>query len=318
MKKRDRKRICSSNLVEELQALARIAYRKRTAGGHALDLELAIPFLQKKGLDDHIKGYAKRSRKGHRSRRAELNSEQTIYRTNDIVIRDMEITMSDALTGGNLSQWEHLWFVSWHFENCTFRSPSPNMAHFNFPWRGNFRFYRNEFDFGEGWGMRAWTFVFEAGSTVTLQGNDFHYSSVQVQCKYAGDDAGIEKLSWNGREALLVKDDDYFLAMIRKNYRLPDSVRIETEHSSYYRGLGLYDVAFVGNRGIDRLDFVAGLSIIHLEGGTELSRWILASFIRRGMRRDITAGSILALERRLIRSSVSRSATGVFSSRCEA
>jgi hypothetical protein len=152
-----------------------------------------------------------------------------------------------------------------------------NMAYFSFPWSGRFRFFRNVFDFGDKWGTRSWLFAFGLGSTVRFQDNNFCNSSLQVQCIFDADGSVIETLSWNKREALLVKDDTYYMAMIRKNYGLPDSVRLEVDFLHSYN-IGLHDVTFFGNKGIDSLELYCRARNYTFNGGNQIGSLYFGEF----------------------------------------
>ena len=142
----------------------------------------------------------------------------------------------------------------WHFEECRFEPRSPNMARIYFPWMGDFRFYKNEFDFGDSGGMRSWLFRFASNSRVLFQKNNFRNSNIQVTYVVSDKDSSIDKLSWEGREAHFVKDNAYCEAMIRKHHGFSEAVRLNIPNTDS-RHIGLSSIFLLGNKGVDGLRF---------------------------------------------------------------
>ncbi len=235
-----RKKNSYAELTRILEVIHKKSYKK-TTNGWSLDLDLARPFLKDQGFDNHILLVEKRP--------FPLNSKRNIYALNNLIFKNLDIELECHL------DWDQdfIWvsdqpYIKWHFEHCRFKPSSPNMRNIRFRWHGEFRFYNNKFDFGDSKGMRSWLFGFESGSEVLFQRNNFKDSSIQVPGT-AEAFLGGHKLSWEGREAYIVRDDSYYEAMIRKNHGLPETVRLEILDS------GLHRISFVGNKGIDRLFF---------------------------------------------------------------
>ena len=138
------------------------------------DFDLCSPLLEKHNLLDSV------SFSTRRSRQLPLNSERHIYDLYNVIIRNLDIALDDRSGFQRYSDWGPISDAKWHFENCRFKPQSPNMWSFNLPWTGSFRFWRNEFDFGDASGMRSWIFVFQNGSRVLFQRNNFVDSNIQV------------------------------------------------------------------------------------------------------------------------------------------
>ena len=87
-----------------------------------------------------------------------------------------------------------------------------------------------------------------------FQKNDFKNSNIQITYTLSRNDSSIEKLSWGGREAHIVRDHSFYEAMIRKSYGLSETVRVEIPdaHSGH---IGLRSITFIGNKGIEDLRF---------------------------------------------------------------
>ena len=83
---------------------------------------------------------------------------------------------------------------------------------------------------------------------------DFKNSNIQITYTLSRNDSSIEKLSWGGREAHIVRDHSFYEAMIRKSYGLSETVRVEIPdaHSGH---IGLRSITFIGNKGIEDLRF---------------------------------------------------------------
>ena len=244
------KSLSSSDLMQIFQEVNKKSSVERTPTSSKYDFTLAIPFLKEKELDRHI-WFRKLERN------FPLNSERVIYHSiANIIIRKLSIKLDGHLDWNKQSDWEPISSADWHFEECRFEPQSPNIEVIHFPWRGRFRFYRNEFSFGDKEGMRAWSFVFEVGSKVLFQKNDFKNSMMQIVSHFLEKDSensGVQELSWGGRTAYIARDDSYDEAMIRKKYELPESVRLSIPHASS-RHLGLANLSFLGNKGIERLE----------------------------------------------------------------
>ena len=138
------------------------------------DFDLCSPLLKKHNLQDNV------SFSTRRSRQLPLNSERHIYDLYNVITCDLNIELDDRMGFQKHSDWGPISDAKWHFESCHFEPQSPNMWSFNFPWVGSFRFWQNEFDFGNASGMRSWIFVFQNGSRILFQRNDFVDSHIQV------------------------------------------------------------------------------------------------------------------------------------------
>lgn len=250
MSKKTRKDISCSDLIQILQDVGQKSYIEKPDTSPSYDFDLAIPFLREHGLDTHL-FFPRPPYKNI----ALLNSEKNVYDLNNIVFKNLNIKLDEKFVSREHIGHETTSFAKWHkwhFEECRFEPRSPNMATICFPWMEGFRFYKNEFDFGESGGMRAWLFVFESSSRVLFQKNDFKDSNLQITYLLSKDDAQLQKVSWGGREAHIVRDDSYYEAMIRKSYGLPETVRlnIPDAHSGH---IGLRSISLIGNKGIEVL-----------------------------------------------------------------
>lgn len=211
------------------------------------DLELAEPFLQQKHLADHIIVHKLRDRQ------LPLNSERHIYGFNNLIVQRLTVIVDDPIVGNSVTDWAPMsWAVPLHFDNCRFRPYSSNMADFRFPWRGQFRFHRNDFIFSGRGG--SWLFAFCDGSDITFLLNDFQHSDIQMISVREPDGLLFPELSWKDHTAYLLRDNIYYKAMIRQAHQLPESVRLAIPDSPYLtRCVGLRRVAFVGNKNIREL-----------------------------------------------------------------
>lgn len=229
------KKISYAELIRILEVIQKKSYKK-TTNGWSLNLDLAHPFLKEQGFEDHILYVHKIP--------FPLNSKRNTYVMDNLIFRNLDIELECNL------DWDQdfIPMITWHFEHCRFKPSSPNILNICFRESGKFRFYNNEFEFGDSKGTRSWLFGFESGSEVLFQRNNFKDSSIQVPGTSEASSGG-HKLSWEEREAYIVRDDSYYEAMIRKNHGLPETVRLEILDS------GLHRISFVGNKGIDRLYF---------------------------------------------------------------
>ena len=223
MNGKSRETLSSSDLIQIFQEVNKKSYVERTPTRATYDFTLAIPFLKEKGLDESI---------CFRSFEEGLptNSERGIYDgISNILIRNLTIKFDTHLDLSKQSDWEPASTAKWHFEECRIEPLSPNTGNLHFPWRGDFRFYKNEFSFDDSEGARIWLFVFGIGSRVLFQKNDFKNSSMQIVYSSPDEDSkysNVRKLAWKGREAYITEDDSYYEAMIRKKYQLPETVRL--------------------------------------------------------------------------------------------
>ena len=112
----------------------------RTERSGSWDFERSSEYVRKQGLNEHIAFVSAK----HRDKTLPLNSERHIYEIDNIVVRDLDIELDDRSAWDTIPDWSPLSGAKWHFERCRFRCPSPNMWALAFPWRGSFRFHKNE------------------------------------------------------------------------------------------------------------------------------------------------------------------------------
>lgn len=174
-RRRATKEISGTELTEVLRKINSDSIISKSPTGGSWDYDLAKPYLEAKGLDQHIH-FPKR-----RYQTFPLNSELHIYDMNNVVISKLTIKMEDSFSPEKKEDWEPLSMAKWHLERCRFVSTSPNMRAFIFPWSGEFRFYRNIFSSPEGGGMHAWIFPFTNGSGILFQRNDFENGIIQLR-----------------------------------------------------------------------------------------------------------------------------------------
>ena len=241
-----RKSISVDELKEILEDVHAIAFKRETDRSWSFDFELAQPLLKDTGFSEHIVFFQVKA--------FPLRRHESKYDTRNLIIRNLDIELNTNLEFSKESRWSreppH---VKWHFENCHFRPSSPNMVTICFDWKGDFRFYNNVFDFS-GFGMRSWLFVFDGLSSVLFQRNDFRRSNLQIPCTTVRESWTGPMLTWGGIGAYIVKDDSYYQAMIRENYRLPETVPLKIQgHGSDQLDEGPSTMSFIGNRGIDSL-----------------------------------------------------------------
>ena len=249
MREKSRKNISASDLIQVLQDISKKSLIEKTETGMSYDFDLAIPFLREHDLDTHICFPRPPSRKI-----IPLNSEKNVYDLYNIVIRNLNIQLAGKFIEDIDADWEPTCYAKWHFEECRFEPKSLNIASVFFPWMGDFRFYKNEFDFGDDGGTRAWLFRFGNNSRVLFQNNDFKNSNIQIGYMLSKVDAQLEEVSWGGKEAHIVKDDSYFEAMIRKSYGFSEAVQIVIP-DAYSGHVGLRSISLFGNKGIENLRF---------------------------------------------------------------
>ena len=169
------KSVTAIDLADMLKHVGTIVKKERKQGSFSIDFDLAIPFLEKEGLATHIVYLKPRMRY---SSNTSLNSENRAYQINNVIIKDLDITLSQtSLFGREYAPWDPLSTFMWHFERCRFEAGQ--MDYICFPWSGDFRFHKCQFAFSST-GLRVWIFSFVTSSRVTFQQNDFQNSSVQL------------------------------------------------------------------------------------------------------------------------------------------
>ena len=243
-----RKFVLASELTTLLQAACQESITSKRENGISYDFELAGPFLEEKGFADYIAFHQPRGKS------FPWHPERSIYATRNLIVRRLTITIDKSFVGGSEAEWPLMdRGFKVHFEHCRFESSS-GMAAVRVPWSGTFRFYSNRFVFPDSGILGAWLLVFCRESDVTFERNDFCDSDVQVVASQGEDDSSTQKLSWERHSAYLLKDEEYFKAMIRRTHHLPESARLAIPGSPYtVRHVGLGRLVFVGNKRIGSL-----------------------------------------------------------------
>lgn len=170
------KQVKFSQLVDILHNICQLSMIERSKKSSSWDLDLSVPFLEKKGLDSHITFVSRRYKK------LPLNSERHLYDMNNIVLRNLEIDLDDSSAWNTHDDWSPLNITKWHLEHCRFVPTSSYAGPMNFPWRGSFRFFKNEFEFQSHGIIGSCLFNFQDGSIILFQGNDFKRNSIQTSC----------------------------------------------------------------------------------------------------------------------------------------
>ena len=170
------KRLSFSKLIDILQNICQLSIIERSENSASWDFDLSVPFLETKGLENHITFISRTYNK------FPLNSERPLYDMNNIVLRNLEIDLDDRSAWDTHNDWSPLDITKWHFEKCRFLPTSSYAGPMNFPWRGSFRFFENEFEFQSHGIIGSCLFNFRDGSIVLFQGNDFKRNSIQTSC----------------------------------------------------------------------------------------------------------------------------------------
>ena len=223
------KRITFSELVEVFQEISQLSSIRKSDQSSKWDFHLSLPLLESRSLHKHIT-FASRNFKT-----LPLNSERHLYEMNDIVIRNLQITLDDRNGLTIHRDWHPLSYAKWHFENCHFEASSANMWSIVFPWRGSFRFYKNEFGFKSSLFGSHWLFNFRVGSRILFQGNDFKRNHLQIGCTTSETDQDAN----------------------------------DGEHPAWRR---LGNVSLVGNKEIQELQVLEGCSSVLLSGMNRIDR----------------------------------------------
>ena len=239
------KRITFSELVEVSQAICQLSSVQRSDQSSTWDFHLSLPFLESRSLHKHI-AFASRNFKT-----LPLNSERHLHELDNIVIRNLQITLDDRNGLTVRSDWHPLSYAKWHFENCQFESASGNMQSIVFPWRGSFRFYKNEFSFQSRLFGSYWLFNCWVGSGILFQGNDFKRNHLQIGCATSETDQDAN----------------------------------DGNHSAWRR---LGTVSLVGNKGIQELQVLEGCSSVLLSGMNRIDRLSFLQFSESGQIQDMT------------------------------
>ncbi len=225
------RRVRLTQLIEVFHTICQLSFITRSEKSSSWDFERSVSFLEEDTLHENIT-FLSRDIKN-----LPLNSEKHIYGMNDIVIQNLQIDLDNRSGWTDYHDWEPLSLAKWHFVNCHFRPSSPSMWSIHFPWSGSFRFYKNEFEFEPSRFGGYWVFVFQYGSGILFQGNDFHGSNIQTKCIPPAMD----------RDA-------------------PD----ETISGTYGSG----SISFVGNKGIRDLEVMERYSSVAITGMNRIDRLI--------------------------------------------
>ena len=226
------KNVKLSHLIKVFQTICQLSFISRSEKSSSWDFDLSLPFLEENRLHQNITFVSRTFRN------LPLNSERHIYEINNIVIQNLRIDLDTRSGWTDHHDWEPLSSAKWHFANCHFEPSSPNMWSIRFPWCGSFRFYKNEFEFESNRFVGSWLFVFQHGSRILFQGNNFKDSNIQTRCIPP------------------VMDRDG-----------PD----ETIAGAYGSG----SISFVGNKGIRDLGILEGYSSIAVTGMNRIDRLTL-------------------------------------------
>ena len=175
---RERKHITLTRLVRVFSVINERSLESRTEESSSWDFDRCIDFVRDQGLSDSIVFISAKQR----DKELPLNSERHIYEIKNIVIRDLEIELDHRLTSSIATKGSPISYAKWHFEGCRFQPHSSNMWSVVLPWRGSFRFYKNEFCFPTGENGGYWAFVFKRGSRVSFVANDFTGGEIQTRC----------------------------------------------------------------------------------------------------------------------------------------
>ena len=181
------KKMAITELNSVLQRVCQMSLVTRSEKSSSYDFDRCLPFLTDNGLEKHI------SFVSGPIKTLPLNSERHLYDINNIIIRNLHIELNDRSTWAAHDDWEPLSNAKWHFENCYFDASSSNMYAIRFPWLGSFRFYKNDFDFRSGRFGGYWVFVFQTGSRIWFQRNNFSNHHIQTRCvppRPESDDSG--------------------------------------------------------------------------------------------------------------------------------
>lgn len=170
------KKIAITDLVSVLQHVCQISFITRSEKSSSYDFDRALPFLAENDLEKHI-SFVSGTRKT-----LPLNSERHLYEINNIIIRGLHIDLNNRSAWDAYDDWEPLSHAKWHFENCYFDASGSNMYAISFPWFGSFRFYKNNFDFRSDRFGGYWLFVFQTGSRIWFQRNNFRNHHIQTRC----------------------------------------------------------------------------------------------------------------------------------------
>ena len=197
-----RKRMSLARLVEVFREIAERSTISRSETSMSWNFDRSSEFLRKQGLKDHICFVSRVDVS------LPLNSERHKYDLYNIVVRDLDIELTDRSGWGEAEDWQPISSAKLHFEGCRFACESPDMWPISFPWRGSFRYEKNRFCFPSNQTGGTWIFAFRQGSMVWFEENDFTGSSIQTRCidhRASGEDSvdGPATERWSGRIAFV-------------------------------------------------------------------------------------------------------------------
>lgn len=236
MTKRNRKKIKLTNLVAVFKNIREKSIINRSERSMSWDFERSSEYVRNQGLQDHIKFVSPKKNL------LPLNSERHIYDLSNVVVLDLEIDLDDRNAWDILDDWTPISHAKLHFEGCRLCSSSPNMWAIYFPWRGTFRFYKNEFSFPSTDYSGSWIFPFRIGSRVWFVGNNFTGSNIQTRCITSTSD----------------KEDSE-----------------KTEEASRWLG----SIAFISNKRVSELSIQDNYSSIEITGMNRIHRLTIAIHI---------------------------------------
>ena len=135
MQYNQRKFIFSSRLARVINLVLQQSVYDKSENSCSYDFERAAPIIDKLGLHRHI--YIKSRHLGT----VPLNSENHVYDIDNVIIKGLNIRVTNNSSWKDYIAQKPFFFLKWHFEDCIFESYSSTRA-ISFPWKGNFRLYK--------------------------------------------------------------------------------------------------------------------------------------------------------------------------------
>ena len=196
MKYNQRKFIFSSRLARVMNLILQHSMYGKTESSCSYDFERAAPIIDKLGLHGHI--YIGSRNFGT----VPLNSENHVYDVHNIIIKRLNIRVTNNSSWKDYIGQKPFFFLKWHFEDCIFESYSSICA-ISFPWKGNFRLYKNNFICHIPFGSRTWLFNFEKDSRYLFHKNHFNNSDIQIFLTIDGERVDLNSISGTDNSASL-------------------------------------------------------------------------------------------------------------------
>ena len=196
MKYNQRKFIFSSRLARVMNLILQHSMYGKTESSCSYDFERAAPIIDKLGFHEHI--YIGSRNFGT----VPLNSENHVYDIHNVIIKGLNIRVTNNSSWKDYIDQKPFFFLKWHFEDCIFESYSSTRA-ISFPWKGNFRLYKNKFICHIPFGSRTWLFNFEKDSRYLFQKNYFDNSDIQIFLTIDGKRVDLNSLSDTDKSASL-------------------------------------------------------------------------------------------------------------------